>query len=148
MPKHATFVERFWEKVQIGRPDDCWQWLGAVKVPQGYGVINVPGARRQLFAHRVSALVHFGMIGRRDLVCHTCDNRRCVNPAHLYLGDERTNGADMMARGRGSGQFTRRTHCQRGHEFTQDNIYVTPSGSRSCYTCKRARWIARGSGAR
>lgn len=107
MPKNANMIERFWEKVDVRGPEECWEWLGATRT-NGYGVMSVPRHNRvQLYAHRVSAAIHFGMFGRSDLVCHHCDNPRCVNPAHLYLGNERTNSEDMMRRGRGRGQFKR-----------------------------------------
>lgn len=144
MPKNANMIERFWEKVAVSDPDECWEWTGAIRQPSGYGVISAIGNNRvQLLAHRVSAAIHFGMFGRRDLVCHHCDNRRCVNPAHLYLGNERTNARDMMNRGRGNGQFQRQTHCKRGHELTPENVYTWNGGkNRQCYTCKRDKWLA------
>jgi hypothetical protein len=106
MPKNADFIERFWEKVRVAGPDECWEWQGAVKKSNGYGVLSVPGNNRvQLTAHRISALIHFGMISRRHLVCHHCDNKLCVNPRHLYVGNHWTNARDMMERGRGRGQW-------------------------------------------
>ena len=106
MPKRATLSERFWEKVNTESASGCWEWTGAIKKSNGYGLICLPGNNhRQVYAHRLSAMFHFGMFDRRALVCHHCDVRHCVNPAHLYIGDQKSNAQDMVARGRGRGQF-------------------------------------------
>lgn len=144
MPKNANMLERFWEKVNVAGPNECWEWTGAVKKDNGYGILcSASNNRVQLLAHRVSAAIHFGMISRKSMVCHHCDNRICVNPAHLYIGDGFTNAADMMRRGRGSGQFQEQTHCRKGHEFTPETTYTWANGKRrQCYICKREKWLA------
>jgi len=143
MPNNYTMIERFWQKVDVRGADECWEWTGARK-PNGYGLLSLAGHNRvQLYAHRVSASIHFGMFHRKSLICHHCDNPPCVNPAHLYVGDVRTNAADMMRRGRGNGQFQRQTHCHRGHEFTPETTYTWNDGkNRECYVCKREKWLA------
>lgn len=86
---------RFWEKVDRGEPDECWDWK-AGKV-NGYGMIRV--GDRQAKASRVSyALAHEDPHGQ--LVLHTCDNPGCVNPNHLYLGTQLENAQDKVERGR------------------------------------------------
>jgi hypothetical protein len=99
--------DRFWEKVEKG--SECWEWQG-YRMPNGYGQIGSGGDAnrdgRNLLAHRVSWELHHGeSVPEGKVVRHyVCDNPRCVNPAHLRLGTQADNIADMKAKGRGSWQ--------------------------------------------
>lgn len=92
-------IKRFWEKVDISDPTGCWNWTASV-AGKGYGQIKVPKTRRQVYAHRLSYEFHFGPIPAGLLVCHKCDNPRCVRPDHLFLGTSEDNLVDMAKKDR------------------------------------------------
>lgn len=126
-------TERFWSKVD--KTGDCWLWTASVG-SHGYGQMTIAG--RPVTAHRYSAMFHFGMFDRRSWVLHTCDERRCVRPSHLYLGDRQRNIQDMVDRGRSF--WRQKTHCPHGHAYEGDNVYQNPgSSSRVCRECHRNR---------
>ncbi len=137
----TTIEERFWPKVDQRGPDECWPWMAYI-APDGYGRIGEGGKYgRKLGAHRVSLELALGRPLREGMdSCHTCDNRLCVNPAHLFEGTRDANVQDMMSKGRHWAQ--KRTHCKRGHELNPENTYTNTHARRGCLVCKRASGLA------
>lgn len=77
--------------------DECWEWWGYVR-PNGYGRMTVN--KKQVYPHRHMYEAFHGPIPDGFDVCHKCDNRKCINPNHLFLGSRLDNMQDAMIKGR------------------------------------------------
>lgn len=75
----------------------CWEWRRSINA-RGYGQINFK--RKPKETHRVSYMTFKGEIPAGFCVLHTCDNRKCINPDHLYIGTKKDNARDMLNRNR------------------------------------------------
>lgn len=100
---NKTTEQRFWEKVK--KTKSCWHWMGTKS--RGYGFISISG--RMYLVHRYSYMLHYGDIPKGSgwhgiCVCHACDNRRCVNPKHLFLGSHDDNIQDAVNKAKFKGE--------------------------------------------
>lgn len=133
------YAKTFWQWVRIA--EGCWGWEGS-KDTGGYGRLWIAG--KTFAAHRISWELTNGAIPLGLLVLHRCDNRECVNPAHLFLGTHTDNMRDKMAKGRHVAWQSAKTHCPRGHEYSSENTnhFAGRNGRfrcRVCRTCDRER---------
>jgi len=134
-------LERFWSKVDMRGPDECWPWLGASVKSYGRFYLNreMTSVPAHVLAWELENAAEFpiGLESR-----HTCDNPICVNPRHIVPGTHSENVRDCVERGRHPEAI--KTMCVRGHEFTPANTYFF-RGFRHCRKCRqirKAKWRA------
>lgn len=121
---------RFWSKVREAPALDCWEWTASTV--DGYGRFRIGGTNRG--AHIVAWEMLRGEISDGLQLDHLCRNRACVNPWHLDVVTLRVN----TLRGESFAAVNaRKTHCDRGHEFTSENTYGWSDGHRRCRVCTR-----------
>lgn len=116
MPVSRPPKERFWEKVSIAGPNDCWLWSASAYL-NGYGQFWTGSNLTP--AHRYAYFLVHGPIPPKMVVLHSCDNPRCCNPAHLSLGTQQDNVDDMLRKGRNN---QAKGEKQRNAKFTTEKI--------------------------
>lgn len=114
---HRSALRRFCERTKRpGNEHDCWQWTGALD-KDGYGRLWVDG--RDIGAHRFAYENLVASIPVGLMVCHTCDNPRCCNPGHLFLGTALDNNHDRNQKGRANVAVGERARSAR---LTADDV--------------------------
>lgn len=95
-PSYQNRIARFWDRIE--RPaGGCWEWKGLL-TKSGYGNLRWDG--RGWLAHRLAWTLARGPVPSHLFVCHHCDNPKCCNPEHLFIGTQTDNMHDMFAKGR------------------------------------------------
>lgn len=119
MTFETRFIERFWQRVSKAGENDCWEWNRG-KTGNVYGQLRI--ANNQAFGtHVFSYILHKGPVPAGLWVLHTCDNRRCVNPNHLYAGTPLQNMRDCSNRGRLKVPELRGERCPAA-KLTEDDV--------------------------
>lgn len=113
----GELLMRVMRRVDIRGHDECWPYTG--RLSRGYGVIDFDG--RPVFAHRLVYEIGHGKQPGDLHVCHSCDNPRCCNPGHLWLGTAKDNAQDMLAKGRAR-HVTRRGEQSHYSKLTERDV--------------------------
>lgn len=105
----------------------CWLWTASTV--DGYGRIGWKG--KMQYAHRLTYELLIGPIPQGLQLDHLCRTRRCINPLHL----EPVTPSENIKRGYDARK--QKTHCKHGHEFTNENTYITSKNERQCRVCRK-----------
>lgn len=119
-PRQLRRNERFWTRVE--RTNDCWLWTGNHFVRGGYGAFYDDDQKLKR-AHRVAWELANGRPPPSDLVvCHSCDEPRCVRPDHLFIGTQAENMSDMRVKGRGKNPPPERGEHRYNAKLTEADV--------------------------
>lgn len=129
-----THEERFWLNTKPG-PNGCILW-GMSCTSNGYGRFCI--GKSYVLAHRYAYRLRHGPIPDRHEIHHVCETRNCVNPDHMIAATHREHNVELTPHSPAAVNAAK-THCDRGHELTPENIYVWPRKptQRHCKTCRR-----------
>lgn len=145
----TDFLRAHGDKVRQDPLTGCWNWVAGLDV-DGYGMCTPlrkeDGTLTPNRSHIISfECAHANTVRYKDdVIMHRCNNRRCCNPEHLFLGSKRDNALHSVASGLHANAA--KTHCAHGHAYDLANTLVLKSGARYCRECARKRAARRKSG--
>ena len=139
-PPLAPAVDRFDQCFEVDAVTGCWNWTRG-KSSSGYGRFYVNRDRRQVDAHRYSLEQKLGRSVAGGLeALHSCDNKQCVNPAHLSEGTHAENMSQASERQRSFRPSQLITGCKNGHPFdTENTILARRTSAGRTYTVRKCR---------
>ena len=114
----------------------CWEYTGMIH--DGYGVLGATPAEGTRRVHRIVWIRLRGPVPDGLVLDHLCRNRACCNPEHMEPVPQGENIRRGMTGAAASARHAKRTHCARGHAFTEGNTYRRQDGRR-CRTCSLER---------
>lgn len=119
-PSNDVLKEYILSMVEV-KPSGCWEWQGNIQTDDGYGrvyMFGLPGTK----AHRLSYSLFVDEIQDGLCILHKCDNRKCVNPDHLWAGTRLENNNDMARKSRAYRGFGEEAQASKLTEATVKNI--------------------------
>lgn len=121
----SRYPSRLTARIQrTDHPDACWLWTGPLNKPGGYGYLLRPGTQRKIYAHRAVWELAHGTIPDGLFVLHRCDEPRCCNVRHLFLGTQSDNVRDMVEKDRHAKHHRVRPRHERAvpSKLTEDDV--------------------------
>lgn len=127
---------RLFSRIVVNEATGCWEYLSPLS-PSGYGQFALETMGNTILTHRLMYQIMVGPLPKNLVLDHLCRNRKCCNPEHLEPVTQHENWY------RGESPFAinaKKTHCKRGHEFTEENTKIVKGRigpARQCKTCSR-----------
>ena len=121
---------------KVVKTNGCWNWTGATN-GSGYGYISCEG--KPIGVHRLSYILHTGPIPKGKHILHKCDNRRCVNPAHLYAGTSVNNANDRWKRNSRSSEAKKTTRFEL--RLSEQELQALSKLTQQAGLTSRSKWV-------